>query len=218
MNENNVIQFPEMGNNTTKEAPVKNMALIERKHEAIKKLGGYRGDVPSRNTIRSLPNVRRGEIFWVEMDDKAYIVADIEGKKLTIKALDETASISIGQTIFEMNKGLVSKEPLFDWSDLDEVKKLNLDIEKWFDTFTEDTYYLLYGRDIHYVTLFKNARQPGPDILKILHETLDAVGDVISIDRAQMGDEKSLEIWMRTADSKAELLYLFPYDKGIVHI
>lgn len=202
--------------------------LIARRKAAIEKLSGYRGEVQSKNTIRQLPDVRIGEIFWVAMDEKAYIVADRDKKKITIKALDENASISTGMTIFEMNKGIISKEPLFDWTDEKAVAALKEQLDRWFNTETDDSVYLLYGRDLHYITLLNvvgRAKQEmtikksviTSDLAAILKEALDAIGDVISFE-FNVKDQKSIEIWIRTSNSLAELLYLFPYDNGIVDI
>ena len=47
-------------------------------------------------------------------------------------------------------------------------------------------------------------------IVRILAET----GDLISIDP----QEDRLEIWVRTKDSLAELIYLFRYDSGFVDL
>lgn len=204
-----------------KETP--NTAFIEKKKEAIKNLPGYRGEVMSKNNIRNLPSVNTGDIFWVNMDNKPYIVAAKEGRKIGLKPLDETATISTGLTIFEMNKRLVSKEPLFDFGDEKAANELCEALSKFFNKDTNDTYYLLYGRDIHYVTLFQ-ARKGGEqnqvighECLEIVLDTIGNVGELISMDFNTEG-ETSVEIWIRTADSKAELLYLFPYDKGIVHL
>jgi hypothetical protein len=200
--------------------------LNEQRHEAIKKLPRYRGAVPSKTTIRSLPHVVPGEIFWVESDNKAYIVAEKDKKKMTIKALDETATISTGVTIFDMNKRLVSKEPIFDITDKDAIEKLNNRLWTWFNEETTDEFYCLYGRNIHYLTVLQvKTRADGngagfiiENEFETLIDILKPVGDLISIDFNTSDDEMSLEIWVRTRDSDAELLYLFPYDRGIVKI
>lgn len=208
-----------------KESPVVNSELNERRREAIKQLPRYRGEVPSKNTIRGLPDVKVGEIFWVESDNKAYLVAEKDRKKMTIKALDETATISTGVTIYEMNKRLVSKEPLFNWDDEEVVGKLKERLWEWFNEDTSDRFYMMYGRDLHYVTLFevesRLTQKNGliaENELDLLDEMLQPVGNLISMDFNTSDGEMAIEIWVRTKDSDAELLYLFPYDKGVVKI
>lgn len=245
--DNNIIDFKAaVAEEIKKISPMDREALdlVARRKAAIKKLGGYRGEVQSKNTIRQLPDVRIGEIFWVSMDEKAYIVADKDKKKITLKALDENASISTGMTIFDMNKDIISKEPLFDWEDEEAISTLKEQLDNWFNTETEDQFYLLYGRDLHYITLLNATNrakqemviQDRPfatlasatariakdiivtDMAETLKETLMAIGDVISFEFNCKDEQKSIEIWIRTSKSPAELLYLFPYDNGIVNI
>lgn len=200
-----VVQFPQV--NEEKENKIK---------AAIEKLPQYRGTIPSRNAIRSLPDVKVGEIYWVELDHKPYTVADIKGKKVTIKALDETATISTGVTIFDMNKSIVSKEPLFDFE-----KDGNAIAERLAKWFNEDcppnTFYLLYGRDLHYVTLIKTPEgEANNSAFDQLVPVIQAVGDLISMDFNTTEGAPSVEIWVRTKNSPAELMYLLPYDAGLV--
>ena len=190
--------------------------LVEKRREAIKQLPQYRGEVQSKNQIRQLPEVAVGEIFWADMDGCAYIVADKDGHKLTIKALDENASISTGISVFELNKQLVEKEPIIELTE-ENVNTLKSELKRWFNNAVlSNKYFLMYGREIHYVTLFKHS---GKEVaIDSILETILEVGDLISIDYNTEGDEQSVvEIWMRTKEEKATLLYIIPYDRGIVY-
>ena len=190
--------------------------LILRKKEAISKLPNYRGEIPSKNAIRRLPDVKQGEIFWIEMEEKPYIVSEKDNNRVTIKALDETATISTGMTIYDLNHDLVAKEPLFDWNDDVAVKELEEKLKDWFYEKTTDIYYLFYGRLIHYVTLVKKSNIHA-NLLEVLKEMIEQFAKLISIDVINDGEPK-LEIWVRTPNNDAELLYFFPYDKGLVDI
>lgn len=189
----------------------------------LRLLPQYRGEVTSKNNIRMLPNLKSGEIFWVSLDHAAYCVAAVSvdkkvGTKVVIKKLDDTATISTGLTVFDLNKGIISKEPLFDWSNTEEVEKISKRMQEWFAE-DGDSFYLLYGRDIHYVTLFNCYLAHNLEgILDTIRDVLSAVGDVISIDFDTSADQHSVEIWIRTKDSPAELLYLMPFDRGVVEI
>lgn len=212
MNKDNIIQFPgPAGDENSND-------LQARRKEAISKLPRYRGNVQSKTSIRSLPDIEAGQIFWVDMDNKAYIVAEKDRKKMTIKALDESATISTGITIYDMNKNIISKEPVFDWEDGEGVAALNDRMVEWFTEDTDNVYYLLYGRDMHYVSLLCKSDDAEEPLLDIIKSTISAVGDLISMDFNTSDGEPSIEIWVRTATSAAELLYLFPYDKGVVSI
>lgn len=217
-----VIQFP--GNNAQPEnTPVPLTEREEKLKRQLSLLPQYRGEVSSKNNIRMLPGLKRGEIFYVTMDRGAYVVADVDIDKkghtrVVIKKLDENATISTGMTIFDMNKGIISKEPLLDWEDKENIAKL---AERLCDWFSEDgdSFYLLYGRDIHYVTLFNSYTTRKKDnFLYELKGILSEVGDIISLDFDNIEGTHSVEIWVRTTDSPAELLYLMPFDKGVIEI
>lgn len=219
-----VIEFPGAQapeENTTTPAP-----LTEREEKLKRQLSllpQYRGEVSSKNNIRMLPGLKRGEIFYVTMDRGAYVVAGVDEDKkghtrVVIKKLDENATISTGMTIFDMNKGIISKEPLLDWEDKENIAKLAERMRDWFSE-DGDSFYLMYGRDIHYVTLFNSYTTRKKDnFLYELKGILSEVGDIISLDFDNIEGAHSVEIWVRTADSPAELLYLMPFDKGVIEI
>lgn len=197
---------------------LENKERIEKVHERIKELPQYRGEVITKNNIRNLKEVSKGEIFWVSSENKAYVVSNKDKKKIELKALDETATISTGLTIYDMNKSIISKEPTLDLTKGTVINKLIDDIINWFNNIAaHGQYWLAYGRDIHYITLFhfdthnyKMTPEKAEKIVRILAET----GDLISIDP----QEDRLEIWVRTKDSLAELIYLFRYDSGFVDL
>lgn len=192
---------------------------LVKKREALAKLPNYRGEVISKNNIRSLPDVEVNNIYWVAMDEKAYIVSEKGGKKVTIKALDENATISTGITIYELNQQIVAKEPLLDWEDGDKIKEIDEALEHWFyDILKDNEYFLLYGRTLHYFSLItRKLSADHKNLLEVLKELIDPVAKIISID-VYNDDEPKVEIWVRMNDSTAELLYFFPYDNGIVKI
>lgn len=213
-----ILDFP----NKKNEDPAKK----ERRNRiktSLSLLPQYRGEVISKNNMRSLPGLKPGEIFWVEMEGCGYVVASVspanKGKtRVVIKKLDETATVSTGMTIFDMNQNIIAKEPLFNWEDVDAVDKLTADMKGWLDE-SGNKYYLLYGRDIHYVTVFDHSEAADNQNFAVeLKDVLKSVGDIISFDFNTMEGPPSVEIWVRTGTSDAELLYLMPYDKGIVKI
>jgi len=185
-------------------------AKREKIHEGVKKLKRYVGDILSKNQIRELPITQVGDIFWVELDSCAYIVVEKEGKKVTIKKLDETASVSTGISIYDINKMISQEEPNMDISDTEVAARF----EKWLKE-TNNKYYLLYGRAIHYVTLIDMEEYGyNGSIITQLAALIQEIGDIISIDFDTVENEKCIEIWIRI-DGSAELLYLICYDKGI---
>lgn len=194
---------------------LENKERIEKIHKRIKKLPQYRGEVITKNNIRNLKEVSKGEIFWVSSENKAYVVSNKDKKKIELKALDETATISTGLTIYDMNKAIVSKEPTLDLSKGTVMNKLIDGLMDWFGKRLA-TYYLAYGRNVHYVTMFKNSASNSFNeaSAQLVVDTIAAVGDIISMDY----EEDRIEVWIRTKDSKAELIYIMPYDDGLVRL
>ncbi len=190
--------------------------LVKRRKEAIQKLPKFKNCVSSKSAIRKMPDVKIGDIFWAELDEKAYVVSDIDDMKhLVLRPLDETASVSLGMTIYEMNKNAASKEPLLDWASPKAVTRAANELEEFFEK-TQNTYYLLYGREIHYVTLLQ--RENGRVIdLNGLISLIKGIAHVISID-FDRNEKGAVEIWLRTLEEKATLLYLMPFDEGLVKI
>lgn len=215
-----IINFPGATNTTE---PVVDTEREKKLKAQLSLMPQYRGEVSSKNNIRMLPNLKRGEIFWVGLDHAAYAVADVDVDKkghtrVVIKKLDETATISTGMTIYDMNKGIIAKEPLLDWENKEVIEPLAERLCEWFSE-DGDAFYLLYGRDIHYVTLFNCYTTRNKDnFLYELKGILGEVGDIISLDFDNIEGEHCVEIWVRTATSPAELLYLMPYDKGVIEI
>ena len=190
--------------------------VIAKRKEGLSKLSGYRGEIRSKTSIRNLPDVREGEIFWCEMDECGYIVSKVDNGRVEIKALDENASVSTAITVYEFNRSLVEREPLFHW-DTGKVNELKENLKKWFEETTKSNeYFLMYGREIHYITLFHHNKNRSIDVDAVL-STIAEAGELISIDFDTEKDQKVIEIWMRTKEFKATMLYLFPYDTGLVH-
>lgn len=192
-----------------KEFPLNsNIDIYQKKIEALSKLPNWRGIIRSRNNIRQLPNIKQGEIFWVELDKKPYIISEIKNDKATIIPLDENATISTGITVFEMNKTIVSKEPLFDLKNEEKVQELEKQFNDWISAKT-NRFFLLFGRDIHYFSLFKQEKGLR---LPLFLDVLESVGKLISLEF----NNDAIEIWIRTDTSPAELLYLIPFDEAII--
>ena len=216
----NLIEFP-----SGKELLDTQKRLVrERRKEAVQALPQYMGEVSSKNQLRRMSGLAVGQIYWVSLDEEAWVVAEMNETESTLRKLDENASISTGLSIYDMNKTMVAQEPLFDFSDKDAINKLTDDVLNWFKT-TGAEYFLMYGRTLHYFTLFKREDDGGcaferdgecAEAFLVLIEMIETVGDLISIDFNTIESEKCLEIWIRTDKSLAEQLYLFPYDLGVV--
>lgn len=186
--------------------------IKERKKEALKKLPNYRGEVNSKTTIRTLPNLKEGQIFWLTLENDAYIVARVQEGKVDLKPLDTNATVSAGLTLYQFNQAMTAQEPLMDLKD-EEVLKTILDkITEYITSNSESKFFLLYGRNIHYFTIFER-ELPMVDPNPVL-EAISTVGGLISISIDEKN--KALEVWVRTSAKDVELMYFFPFDSGVV--
>ena len=126
------------------------------------------------------------------------------------------ASISL----YELNRSMIKQQGPLEEKDI----KLKMNMLKEFSN-TFGKYYLLYGREINYFTLFvkdKNQELESLDLGVI--ECLSNIGTIYSIEYTKEKD--AIEIWMEVeinTDTKENeklitCMYLFPYDAGIVKV
>jgi len=187
--------------------------IKQSKIEKLSKLPQYAGEVQSKTSLRKLPNLKKGDIFWINMDHMAYVVTDLDKKKgkCEIKSLDENATISTGLTYMQLNKQMSRKEPLLIFDEA-----INIKIEEWFEN-NEGDYFLLYGRDMHYFTFFHRTRpeadRKGFNFIEMFKALLPL--PIVSIDFDTIKGGNNIEIWVR--DEKEDyMLYLFNYNNGVV--
>lgn len=114
--------------------------------------------------------------------------------------------------MYDLNKSIVSQLPFFsedNWSGAEKV------VKDWLDTKT-DKFYMLYGREINYFTLFYNNIENAEfkSLFDAMKVCLDSVGPIYAIDATE--DGAAIEIWANV-DNQATCLYLFPYDEGVLY-
>ena len=149
---------------------------------------------------------------YTAIEDEVAYFEDIE--KMRIYQDGEWHDINIGDiklNLYELNKQIISQLPVID--NIDEKIEL---IDNYFLT-TKNCYYLLYGKEISYFTLF--AMSPLMSDLVGLGaaaiECLKNVGAIKAIDLTESGD--AVEIWVESLTGPT-CLYLFSYDAGLVEV
>ena len=136
--------------------------------------------------IRYTPD--EGEI--IQNPDGEYLIwKDGNWNKINV----EGSSISMG--LYDMNKQIIAQLPTLTTNDL--LEKLPL-VEELHNKYNNE-YYMLYGKEISYFTLFKLKQ-----VESFPHEAIDLTED-----------KDAIEAWVM-ADDEATCLYLFPYDMGVV--
>ena len=142
-----------------------------------------------------------GELMQNAEDGHYYVWHD--GEWCAVKM--DNSGFEMG--IYDMNKQIISQMPnLTDW---DRVETVLLDFDnKWYND-----YYMLYGKEISYFTVFKIKESSafGREVIDVIKN----VGAVKAIDPTENAD--AMEVWV-IYEGEPTCLYLFPYDSGIVQV
>jgi hypothetical protein len=151
---------------------------------------------------------------FCEEDNKFY--AFHEGEWIIIEENMEQLMPSPMQ-LYELNKQFVSQLPPLSDQDLQDRKEM---VDNWVNEDVE--FYLLYGREISYFTLFQRSKDENitESVSDILLECLAGLGQVVSMDVLTELEEPTIEIWVKIAVEGQEedfvtVLYLFDYTKGV---
>lgn len=116
--------------------------------------------------------------------------------------------------LYELNRSIIDQQGALDAATI--AEKFNL-----INTFAEDTknnFYMLYGREINYFTVFaKHERWELETLALAVAECLANIGVIHSIELT--AEKDAIEIWVKeTHQDLVTCMYLFPYDGGIVRI
>lgn len=115
--------------------------------------------------------------------------------------------------LYELNRSIIDQQGA-----LDEVaiaEKFNL-----INTFADDTknnFYMLYGREINYFTVF--AKHENWELETLALAVMECLANIGTIHSIELTAEKdAVEIWVKDIQDLVTCMYLFPYDGGIVRI
>ena len=149
--------------------------------------------------IRYTP--QEGEIMQNTIDDKFYIWHDGSWALINV----DNSGINMG--LYDMNKQIISQLP--ELTDLEDKHYTINSLHAKFNNF----YYMMYGKEISYFTLFKiiEPQYFGSEVIDCLRN----VGIIKAIDFTEAQD--AIEIWVENENGPT-CLYLFPYDNGVVQV
>lgn len=129
-------------------------------------------------------------------------------EKEIINESPEQSSSTIQMSLYDMNKQMVAQEP-------DATKKYRKkwkkEIQEWINK-TNCDYYMFYGLEISYFTVFVRDPSSTEKLTDILYECIDNIGILKSIELTHEKD--AFEIWI-AHEEEMTCLYLFPYDQAI---
>ena len=176
--------------------------------------------VSNLDILKALPNHQQGEIAFVEDQNSTYIYMDDEQGWVPFKA--KTNANGLQMSLYELNKSIISQLPVFDNNAWNGAEKIVNDwISSQLSQEKKSRYFILYGKDISYFTVFRrvSAGADYEDFFSGLKDLLASIGDVYAIDPVK--DNSAMEIWVRYIDEEQKIdemtcLYLFNYDEGVI--
>lgn len=165
--------------------------------------------VPNLKVLNSLPNHEQGEVAFCEEENKYYIYSE---EWTEVKAeMSEDGGLKID--LYELNKQIVSQLNDFTEENVEELKTI---ISGWEGT-KNNYFYMLYGREINYFTLFRKVGDEAEfdNFSNAIIECLQNIGTIKAYD---ITDGDAVEIWISNNEdlTQVTVLYLFPYDMAVV--
>lgn len=145
-----------------------------------------------------------GKYYYV-VDEKRYYTYCNE-EYIPVKAQTNT---NIEMSLYDMNSQIMAQLPSIDLQEKEEVTKELL-------ANTNNLFYLMYGKEISYFTLFHfdEIYSQFSSMHEAMMTCLQNVGEVKSYDLVEGKD--AIEIWVTTPEEVTTCLYFFPYDAGVV--
>ena len=116
--------------------------------------------------------------------------------------------------LYELNRSIIEQQGTLNEEDIANKHILIND----FHLDKNNKFYMLYGREINYFTVFARDKDWELETLALgVMECLANIGDIYSIEVT--AEKDAVEIWVKdNAQDLLTCMYLFPYDGGIVRI
>lgn len=173
--------------------------------------------IPSFENMEALKaDMEKNPDIYVEgttvyLEDIKEGVRYINGEWVADETMETQANGDITMSLYEMNRQLINQLPDYNeeaWGGAEEILK------EYLEKHTH-SYYMMYGRELNYFTVFH--KEDGAEFANLfgaVKACLDSVGGVRSFD---FDGEAAIEIWVKPeVASTVTCLYLFPYDDGVV--
>lgn len=161
----------------------------------------------TKESIFKLPRPHQGQIVHATDTGDTYIFND--GWKV-IEGNVSVKGDGLKMNLYDLNSSIIEQLPTI--TDFTQPRE----VINNYKHMTENQYYMLYGKDISYFTIFRIEEKGECENLgAAVIECILNVGEVKAVDLTE--DKTSVEIWVMNQD-KAICLYLFPYDTGIVTV
>lgn len=126
---------------------------------------------------------------------------------------------NLGMTMYDINKQIIAQMPALDEVGLAKA----FEVLDNFAKSLEQNYFMMLCRDINYYTLFKVNREPETtgDLLSFSAEVIDCALDLGVLKSIELTEDSSaVEMWVEFTKeeepSDPAVIYLFPYDAGVI--
>ena len=178
---------------------MKNIDLLKNNPKFIGRL--------TTSALNALPRVNEGEIAFCTDTEK--VMTYHEGNWIEMPETNELLSLKL----IDLNKNIISQLPRLSTNDINSIIE---DINN-LDDKLNNSFYMLYGKEISYFTLFSKLTEMSDFELlgEAVFECLNDIGDLRAA--AHTPDGMAMEFWVNY-ENDVVCLYLFPYDKAIVGI
>lgn len=160
--------------------------------------------VQNYSVLSALKNHEDGEIAYCTDEEKYYIYRD---GWIQVEATMTNDGLKLN--LYDLNKQIIGQ--LADFTE-EQVNDLKAAINIWSGA-RDNKYYLLYGKEISYFTLFTEDNKEKEDY-GLGEATIECLSSFEAIKEYDISEE-SIEIWIRNEDD-ITVLYLFGYDAGVV--
>lgn len=163
-----------------------------------------------KDAIFKLPRPHLGQVAYATDTEETYIYGQ-DGWQVfgDVKVNGEGLKMSL----YDLNRSIMEQLPAL--TDYDTaINTINA-----FEKKTYNAFYMLYGKDISYFTIFKmqNAKYENYECESLGDAVLECLENVGVVKTIDMTDEGTVEIWM-DINGEIHCLYLFPYDTGVVTV
>lgn len=160
--------------------------------------------VQNFSILSALQNHQEGEVAYCQDEQQYYIYKD--GKWIKVEA--NMTSDGLQLNLYDLNKQIMEQLPDFNEEQINDFKAA---LEIWKSP-KADKYYMLYGREIGYFTLFAEDNDDDDNLFS--DSVMECLESFEAIKEYDMSGE-AVEIWVKAEDG-ITVLYLFAYDAGVV--
>jgi hypothetical protein len=151
-----------------------------------------------------IDNPIEGQSAYSPETKKLYVYNDGEWKMVT-------GETNLGITMYDLNKQIIAQMGVLEGIPREEAHLRITDMA----AVSQNTYFMLLCRDINYYTLFKLDKD-NSGLCNIASEVFECAEEIGAIKSAEGVEGGAVEIWVHPVDGDPVVMYLFPYDQGVV--